>query len=1133
MRQDIRTSEHRKEEELNHSSISRPSRTISKSDASRARISITRRCPQQSSRCGGPTKSQLPQSGPFPSSKHSAASQFTGFTYSSNLTKPWSTLQSKSDMLNQIRHTGISVAYEPDDCSPIVDIVFVHGLHGHPSKTWTYHPKPSNAESETKRKSSIRRVAIHLYRKAFSTKGFAATSPIVNHSQLDPVFWPMDLIPKMVRQTGTAFSLMSRRDYRQTNACRDVAALGEVMRSIVSALGMETSPANLHALGLKTSDLERAQEDFSKVWQKYNFHVKTFQEGLSFTKLGEKVVPDYSSLIGDHREHAETLQANHLEMCRYSGTDDPNYHKVAGELRSIYHSIARVHKADTSPNCPIRHPLGPLSDGSSYKSAHAAGSNQVNDACLESLWFPAINDRLQNVERPTHRTSSWLFEHPEYEEWFNGKSRSRYYGLLWLKGKPGAGKSTLMKEAFSRAMMGQAKSDYSTAAFFFCANGVELEHTSLGLFRSLLYQLLPRDRPSLQRFHQYCSKKKVSLNSQGQATETIAWVETELRQLLESVLLNQTKRTIIFIDALDECDESNIRPLAYFWRSITKAAHDVGLSLNVCLSSRHFPTISLSHCVEIVVEQHNGDDIATYVDHKFQICMSAQRSHWLFLRRRILEKAAGVFLWAVLVAEDVLKNWDNGREMPYLVQRVRDVPEALEHLFSNLLTDLEPSTRELTTRFFQWVILAATPLRLHEWHHIMAFIRQPEPSDKASRLKSSKRRLSMYNSKPAFRSLSEWRQSVHFTESDEQLEKQIRSLSRGLVEIKKVWTSESQEGEIEVISTHAGAGSLNLEHGNTRIVQVIHESVRDFFLRRNGFSVLDRNLQHHPIGNGHLTVMTTCLDYIHITELDALVKARILAVGRRGRAKSLKKTSSSDAQSRHSTPGEQPRLTDKGGQEASIFDALNALQPASGIDIVKWLANAGLAPIQWSHPEESPCGSGTSSSDGRPVQMLGDYPALLSYATSKMFVHAQLAEEDGVDQSPLIKRFEDEATWTRWLTLREDIPNTTTMRSYAVQMGLTSWSKYYLHRGSLTHSASQQEEDDDGCSDRSDSVASFSSASSHAASTSWCEANFPPGCAGSIVPFPNCSCNKGESVLSRLCFAAPINTRLAISPHLK
>lgn len=129
---------------------------------------------------------------------------------------------------------------------------------------------------------------------------------------------------------------------------QQMVAIGETVRKVVSSIFMmDTSPAALDALGLKTSDLERCQESFSRLWRDCDFTVKTFQEGLGLTgvnigPLSDKVVPDYSSALGDARERAETLQANHMGMCRFTGIDDPNYRKVSGELRHVYASIERV-----------------------------------------------------------------------------------------------------------------------------------------------------------------------------------------------------------------------------------------------------------------------------------------------------------------------------------------------------------------------------------------------------------------------------------------------------------------------------------------------------------------------------------------------------------------------------------------------------------------------------------------------------------------------------------------------------------------------------------------------------------------------------------------------------------------------
>lgn len=813
---------------------------------------------------------------------------------------------------------------------------------------------------------------------------------------------------------------------------QDVAALGEVVRSVVSSFGIETTEVNLNALGLKTTDLERAQEDFSKIWLKYDFQVKTFQEGLSLPKLGKKVVPDYSSLIGDHREHAETLQANHLLMCRYSGPDDPNYRKVAGELHCVYRSILKVKAIAAPPNQAIQRGPSPVpSVPFLQERPYSVNSIQVNEACLESLWFPAINNRHQTLERPADQTCSWLFTHELYRDWFNSRNRQKSYGLLWLKGKPGAGKSTLMKEAFRRMALEQVESDYLTAAFFFNAKGDELEHSTLGLFRSLLYQLLPKDKKWLQNFHNiWYEKKKFQRSRTGE--EASLWAEKELRVFFESRLTQQTqKRTFIFIDALDECDERGIRSVAYFWREITKSAYERGIDLNVCLSSRHFPTISLSDCPEIIVEQHNYDDIAAYVEYKFKICMSTQEAQWELLIKTILNKSAGIFLWVVLVVEEVLKNKDEGNGMPYLIKRVADVPEELETLFSEMISNLDPHAKELTAKFFQWAILATKPLRLHEWHHIMACIRQP-----------------------TLNSLREWRQSDNFIENDEQLEKQIRGISKGLVEVKQVRAGEREE--VDVTSNLAGAGSLDLEHGDTRIVQVIHESVRNFFLASNGFSMLDPSLQSNPIGNGHLSIMATCLDYINIHELDALVEARIHAAKHRldqerlrnpvrsgsYRSKVLRSPdfTSRNSQARHQkfVYGKEHQLSYESigirDKEHAVFETLRSLDCSPAVDINKWI-DGGFSAGRIS-PEGSPCESATHSCDLSQCQILEDHPALLSYATFKLFTHAQLADRYKADLRSFIERLKDEAIWARWVALREDVPHGTTLSSYASDMGL-------------------------------------------------------------------------------------------------
>ncbi|OCL01768.1 hypothetical protein AOQ84DRAFT_425923 [Glonium stellatum] len=380
--------------------------------------------------------------------------------------------------MQRIPDIGISVAYEPENCSPIVDIIIIHGLQGHPYKTWAYtkvlkpptSPAPSRPEAsedgKDRNKSLLRRVAPRLTKKSSekvvlkAKTGPALAKPAKSSSgKFKSVFWPADLLPrecpnsrilvygydtKITKYMNCATnknSVFSHSKDLLFALCRermldrplifiahslggivvkemlarssastetelknvvdstaaviflgtphrgspDLAALGEWVRSVVSTLRMGTTSAILDALSLKTSDLERAQEEFSGLWQKYGFRVKTFQEGLGLAGvnlgvLGNKVVPDYSSLIGDQREHAETIEANHMGMCRFSGADDPNYHKVAGELRSIYLSIERLNVQKVHQSGRIQRRASMRSAASSVKILDKTNGDKLDEA---------------------------------------------------------------------------------------------------------------------------------------------------------------------------------------------------------------------------------------------------------------------------------------------------------------------------------------------------------------------------------------------------------------------------------------------------------------------------------------------------------------------------------------------------------------------------------------------------------------------------------------------------------------------------------------------------------------------------------------------------------------------------------
>ena len=120
-------------------------------------------------------------------------------------------------------------------------------------------------------------------------------------------------------------------------------------------------------------------------------------------------------------------------------------------------------------------------------------------ACLRSLGFPTLQARQNDIASALPDTCDWLFETTEFCKWRDKIDSADHNGVLWLKGKPGAGKSPLMKHALRYCK--EKFSDHLIVAYFFNARGERLEKTALGLLRSMVYQLIQGDDTIRDHFH--------------------------------------------------------------------------------------------------------------------------------------------------------------------------------------------------------------------------------------------------------------------------------------------------------------------------------------------------------------------------------------------------------------------------------------------------------------------------------------------------------------------------------------------------------------------------------------------------------------------------------------------------------
>ncbi|KAF7883631.1 uncharacterized protein EAF02_005551 [Botrytis sinoallii] len=115
--------------------------------------------------------------------------------------------------------------------------------------------------------------------------------------------------------------------------------LGEVVRRIVSAVGFSTNDQSIRNLKINSSDLEIIHEGFISLYDRPNrhFEVCTFQgaqgmTGVNYGKFDHKVVENISSILTGS-ERIQTINANHMSMCRFADRTEDGYQKVVGELQ--------------------------------------------------------------------------------------------------------------------------------------------------------------------------------------------------------------------------------------------------------------------------------------------------------------------------------------------------------------------------------------------------------------------------------------------------------------------------------------------------------------------------------------------------------------------------------------------------------------------------------------------------------------------------------------------------------------------------------------------------------------------------------------------------------------------------------
>ncbi|KAK0671548.1 hypothetical protein QBC41DRAFT_54841 [Cercophora samala] len=248
----------------------------------------------------------------------------------------------------------------------------------------------------------------------------------------------------------------------------------------------------------------------------------------------------------------------------------------------------------------------------------------------------------------------------EFIEWLKTGS-----GVFHIAGKPGAGKSTLMKllathsatreHLESWAGQGAPKKQLIFSRFFFWRLGSAEQKTMRGLLRGIVYDVL-RETPSITNllFPEHWAPKRYAVLSAAHSPLqklSDAEVKTAFGRLLTTQEILDRFKICLFIDGLDEFEE----PTQSLWAFCTELGNWAKCdNVKLCVSSREETPIleALSFAHRITLQTLTAVDVEKLIRSRldrndlFQRFTDVEKSR---VRELIVANAAGVFLWVVLL----------------------------------------------------------------------------------------------------------------------------------------------------------------------------------------------------------------------------------------------------------------------------------------------------------------------------------------------------------------------------------------------------------------------------------------------------------------------------------------------------
>ncbi|XWW94076.1 hypothetical protein V2A60_002018 [Cordyceps javanica] len=259
-------------------------------------------------------------------------------------------------------------------------------------------------------------------------------------------------------------------------------------------------------------------------------------------------------------------------------------------------------------------------------------------------------------------TNSWFLEEA-FQDWV-----SETVPVLWLKGKPGSGKTCLMSACADRLLQSGC-----SVAYFYCSYNDSLSQEPRSILGSLITQLC-RQHASVRSVVLAAYQESKSRNSLHNMLQV-----PMLISLIRKVMPALSKDVFFFVDAADECGDNLVMALDALFQLVT--GHDQHIRLMLSSTENVAQTII--------------DSISL---------------HGVLTMQKIQSQHQGSFRWTSCTIDDLLR-----RATPKAIKSALDgVASTLGDIYTAILHNISGDMADVARSMLQFLVSAMRPLTLNE-----------------------------------------------------------------------------------------------------------------------------------------------------------------------------------------------------------------------------------------------------------------------------------------------------------------------------------------------------------------------------------------------------------------------------------